>query len=102
MGEPFELRVRVFASEPSEATLRVYQEGVLLARDGVRKVSLPRGESSQTFQSVVRTAGNVALRAELAPEAPGADGFADNNAASAVAVAPGRPSVLIEIGRAHV
>lgn len=93
VGESFELRARVFSSYPTRARLRLYQDHVLNGLDGVRDVDLERGETTVTFKSLVRTAGDVAYRLEIEPSGP--DRFAENNAVSASAVVPGRPRVLI-------
>jgi Mg-chelatase subunit ChlD len=93
VGEPFELRARLFATEATDARLRLYQDGVLTNLQGIRDVALPPGPSEHVFRSVVRTSGEVSYRVEVVAE--GGDRFADNNAVSAVAVVPGRPRVLV-------
>jgi Mg-chelatase subunit ChlD len=93
VGESFEVRAHLHATRPTRARLRLYQGPVLNGLDGVREVDLKPGDNEAVFRSVVRTAGEVAYRLELTPE--GADRFDENNRASATAVVPGRPSVLI-------
>lgn len=93
VGEPFELRARLFTTAPSRARLRLYQDGVLASLDGIRDVELPAGPSEHVFRAIVRASGEVSYRVEVVPE--GQDRFADNNAVAAVAVVPGRPRVLV-------
>jgi Ca-activated chloride channel family protein len=93
VGEPFELRARVFSTAPRRARLKLFQDGVLGSLDGIRDVELPLGESEHAFRAVVRASGEVTYRVEVTPE--GADLFAENNAVSSVAVVPGRPRVLV-------
>jgi Mg-chelatase subunit ChlD len=93
VGESFEVQAQIFASQPSRARLRLYQDGVLNGLEGVRDVDLARGDNTLRFKSVVRAAGEVAYRLQVDPA--GADRFSENNAIGTTAVVPGRPSVLI-------
>jgi Ca-activated chloride channel homolog len=92
VGEPFVVRARLFASQPAEARVRLYQGAMLNGLDGVRDVTLEAGETDLEFRSIVRMAGPVTYRLEVEPD--GADRFADNNRFEVSAVVPGRPAVL--------
>jgi Ca-activated chloride channel family protein len=96
VGRTFPVRVRVFASRPGKARLRLYQDAALNALDPLRELDLPEGETELRFESVVRIAGRVSYRARLEPLAE--DHFASNNEVSATAVVPGKPSVLLVDG----
>jgi Mg-chelatase subunit ChlD len=93
VGESFEVHAQIFASQPGRARVRLYQDEVLNGLEGVRDVELARGDNALRFKSIVRAAGEVTYRLQLEPAGP--DRFAENNAISATAVVPGRPSVLI-------
>ncbi len=93
VGESFDLHAEVFASYKTRARVRLYQDKLLNGLDGVRDVDLVPGDNPLTFSSIVRTAGEVAYKLSVEPSGP--DRFADNNAVSATAVVPGRPSVLL-------
>ena len=104
VGEPFPVRVRLFASNPTPARLRLYQGETLNGLDGLRDLEVPAGESEVELRSVVHVAGPVTYRVELEPgggvdqESPEADGavdrFAENNRFETSVVVPGKPSVL--------
>ncbi len=93
VGESFEVRAHVFSSRAGRAKLRLYQGPVLNGLDSVREVELAQGDNELAFKSIVRTAGEVAYRLTLEPLSD--DRFSENNGASATAVVPGRPTVLI-------
>ena len=92
VGETFDVTVRVHATTPTKARMRLYQGDLLNGLGGVRTVELPAGESTHTFPSVVRLPGDVTYRATL-DEMPG-DRFSDNDRYSTSTTVPGRPSVL--------
>lgn len=92
IGEPFHVRARVFASAPTKARVRLYQGETLNGLDGVRDVDVPEGESEIEFDSIVRVAGPVTYRLDVAPGGP--DRFDANNRFETSAVVPGRPTVL--------
>lgn len=92
-GEPFELRVKVRATEKVTGELRLYQGETLSGLGGVRQVELPQGEHYETFESVVRVPGDVTYRAEFVPKDK--DMFRENNQYSASIEVPGPPRVLI-------
>lgn len=100
VGESFELRAHIFASQPTRGRLRLYQDQVLNNLDSIRDVELTTGDNEVRFRSVVRTAGQVSYRLDVHPS--GSDHFIENNSATAMAIVPGRPSVLvIESDPAH-
>ena len=95
VGDPFHVRVRLFASRPTEARLRVYQGETLNGLGGIRDLELPAGETEIEIDSVVRIAGPVTYRATLEPRGDDpADRFAANNRFETSALVPGKPRVL--------
>lgn len=101
VGEPFPVRVRLFASGDTPARMRLYQGETLNGLDGVRDLDIPAGESEVELRSVVHVAGPVTYRVELEPgggvdqdDAGGQDRFAENNRYETSVVVPGKPSVL--------
>jgi Ca-activated chloride channel homolog len=92
VGEPFLVRARLFASQPAQARVRLYQGATLNGLDGVRDVTLDPGQTELEFRSVVRMAGPITYRLEVEPQGP--DRFEDNNQFEAATVVPGRPAVL--------
>ena len=106
VGEPFPVRVRLFASAVTPARLRLYQGETLNGLDGLRDLEVPAGESEVELRSIVHVAGPVTYRVELEPgggvdgegapaaAARGSDRFAENNRYETSVVVPGKPSVL--------
>jgi len=102
VGEPFPVRVRLFASSDTPARMRLYQGETLNGLDGVRDLEVPAGESEVELRSVVHVAGPVTYRVELEPgggvDQAAAEGdqdrFAENNRYETSVVVPGKPSVL--------
>jgi len=92
VGEPFELRADVYASQPGEARLRLVQGEMLNGLDGIKTVELAQGSNEIVFRSVVRVPGEV--RYELRVEPITEDTFADNNHFEVTIDVPGRPAVL--------
>ncbi|UJR81079.1 VWA domain-containing protein [Sandaracinus amylolyticus] len=97
-GQPFTVRVRVFASQPTSARLRLYQGETLNGLDGVRDVELAAGDNEIALRSVVHVPGPVTYRAEL--EARGEDRWSPNNRFATTVIVPGRPAVLYVEGTA--
>jgi Ca-activated chloride channel family protein len=91
VGEPFPVRVHVFATAPSSARVRLYQ-GETLNVGGVREVELTRGDNEIEFRSVAHVAGPVTYSVTIEPH--GEDRFRPNNRFATTVVVPGRPSVL--------
>jgi Ca-activated chloride channel family protein len=102
VGEPFPVRVRLFASGDTPARMRLYQGETLNGLDGVRDLEVPAGESEVELRSVVHVAGPVTYRVELEPGGgvdqaaaeSDQDRFAENNRYETSVVVPGKPSVL--------
>jgi Mg-chelatase subunit ChlD len=92
VGRSFDVRAQIFASRPTRARVRLYQGEVLNGLDASREVELAAGDNEVSFSSLARVPGEVVYRATLEPL--GADRFADNNSATAVADVRGRPSIL--------
>jgi Ca-activated chloride channel family protein len=92
-SEPFTVRARVFASQPQQARVRLYQGETINGLGGVRDVELPAGESEIEFRSVAHVPGPVTYRFEIEPRGP--DRFTANDRFSTTVVVPGRPAVLI-------
>ncbi len=92
VGEPFFVRARIFATRPGRARARLYQGETLNGLDGIRDLDLVRGENELELRSVVRVAGPVTYRLEVAPE--GEDRFDANDRFETTVVVPGRPTVL--------
>ncbi|MDB4986937.1 MAG: hypothetical protein JWN04_2115 [Myxococcaceae bacterium] len=92
VGEPFRVTARVVASVPMRVRARLLQNSVANQPDAVRELALEAGETTLSFESVVRAAGRVLYRLELVPEGP--DRFADNNQFERSVVVRGAPRVL--------
>lgn len=94
VGESFAVRVRVRATQPQRARLRLYQNDLLNGLEGTRELDLPRGTTDVEIRSVVHVAGPVTYRATLTPGDPATDRFPENDALERTIVVPGRPRVL--------
>lgn len=92
VGEPFELRADVHASQPGQARLRLLQGGMPNGLDAIKTVELSPGSNEVVFRSVVRLPGEVTYELRLEPLTE--DTFADNNRFEVTIDVPGRPSVL--------
>ena len=93
VGEPFELHARVVASVPMRVTTRLLRDGAPDPQVESRVESLPAGETTLSFRSLIRAHKSVLYRLELTPEGP--DQFADNNHFEQKAVVRGAPRVLL-------
>ncbi len=93
VGDPFFVRVQLEASQAARGKLRLYQGEMLNGLDGVKSVELPLGTSSFSFQSVVRTGGEVSYRAEYVPETK--DVYEENNQFLMSMDVPGPIRVLV-------
>lgn len=92
VGEPFELRADLYASQPGQARLRLLQGEMLNGLDGIKTVELVPGPNEIVFRSVVRLPGEVTYELQVEPLTE--DTFADNNRFEVTIDVPGRPSVL--------
>lgn len=94
VGETFTVRVRVRATQPAHARLRLYQNDLLNGLEGTREVDLAQGTSDLEVRSVVHVAGPVTYRATLTPSDASANRFTENDVLERTLVVPGRPRVL--------
>lgn len=93
LGEPFEVKVELRATERLRGTLELLQDKTENGLGGRRVLELEPGRHVETFRSVVRVQGPLTYEAIFRPEAP--DHFPGNNAYSARVDVPGPPRVLV-------
>ncbi len=91
--KPFFVRVRLRATRPVTAMLKLERDGLPAGADAVRRVRLAAGEHEEVFQVRVPVPGVVRLRARLSVEGP--DQFEANDTFERVVSVPGRPRVLL-------
>ncbi len=94
VGEVFDVRVRLRATQAAHARVRLYQNELLNGLAGSEEVELPRGSTEVTFRSVVHVAGPVTYRARVTPDDAALDRFVENDVLERAAIVPGRPRVL--------
>ena len=100
VGQPFNVRVQVFATQAGSAHLSLTQDGHPNGLDPGRDVTLEAGRQEFTLRSVVHRAGPVTYVAELRGDTP--DHFPENDRFETTPTIPGRPAVLyVEGDRAH-
>ncbi len=92
VGEPFSVRVRVAATAPQKARVRLLQNGLLNGLEGAREVELAAGGTELAFRAVAHVSGPLNFRAEVEPR--GEDRFPQNNAFARSVLAVGSPRVL--------
>ena len=88
VGEPFDLNLVLFASEPSVGTVRILRNGSPVMD---RRVELTKGRSVLSFRQSVEKAGGYEYRSVL--DVP-ADTSSDNNAGVGFVRVRGKPRVL--------
>lgn len=93
VGEPFKVRVSLKATSEARGQLRLYQGSTLNGLDASRTIQISEGEHFETFDSVVRSPGDVSYRAEFVAETE--DAFSQNNLATSSVEVPGPPRVLL-------
>ncbi len=90
---PFLVRVRMRATRPVQAMLKLERDGLPAGGDAVRRLTLAAGEHEEAFRVRVPVPGTIRLRAELQVEGP--DRFQANDTFERVLTMPGRPRVLL-------
>lgn len=93
LGEPFEVKVELRATEPVAGVLRLLQDGRENALGGERPLRLQPGHHVETFRSVVRVPGTRSYEVRFFPEGP--DHFPGNDEHRASIEVPGPPRVLV-------
>lgn len=91
-GVPFKLRARIGSNGPASARAALYREPEPSALEA-RAITLEAGQHELEFETSVKLPGRVEYRLELSNVA--ADRWAENNRASAAALVPGPPRVLL-------
>ncbi len=100
VGESFVVRLRLRATQPAHARLRLYQNDLLNGLEGTRDLDLPRGSTEIEVRSIVHVAGPVTYRATLTPSDESHDRFRENDVLERTMLVPGRPRVLYVEGDA--
>ncbi|MGI8587052.1 MAG: VWA domain-containing protein [Chloroflexia bacterium] len=92
VGQKFDVKVRVTSTVAEGASIRLFEDGTLLAE---REVALVRGGNEFTFLVTAHDEGFHSYRAQVAAVD---DRWAQNNEATAVTVVQSAPRVLIVAG----
>ncbi len=91
-GEPFRVQVTLRASEAAKVRVRLDQNDVANAPEGMRDLELAEGTTEVTFRSIAYAPGVVRYNAKI--ENSGPDRFSQNDTFAASTHVRGKPQVL--------